>query len=141
MKSMKFCLTIIMLIAIFNQITSAKPDMKEKLANIQIILNTSSPHCIEYRDAVNDYLRAFLPEKKCQLQCHNRDDEYAGQFTNWYIPNNLRVVPKNCGQVADDCNYKFDEPWMFGNVFYELMLDAQVFIDVVMRKGYLSFCL
>ena len=109
---------------------------------VQKILNTGNPYCVFYRDAVNAYIREFVrefdPSKKCQIKCNNRDDEFAEQFPEWYIPSNFPVDHKDCGKMGANCSVKFDEEWALGKNFLYKLRDAEVFLDYVMRK--ISFC-
>ena len=105
-----------------------------------MILNTRSPNCVEYRDAYNEYFQTVYPELKCQIQCSNQDYFYARELPNWYIPNNSPIEDKDCGKIVDDCNYRFDSKYFFGNKFYELLLDAENFVKVITRRYSMLLC-
>ena len=131
MKTYSLILLLLCFLAILKPISS---NLAEKKKQIQNILDTSNPYCIYYRDAVNAYIRELAPDRICQLRCHNLDDDYAEGFPNWYIPNNLPVEKKDCGKIVDDCTYKYDASWMYGNIFYEKLLDADTFLSVILRR-------
>jgi hypothetical protein len=131
MKAVNLILLLVCFLGVFKQIYCNLADKKEQ---IQKILDTRNPYCIVYRDAVNAYIRELAPDRICQLKCHNLDDVYAENFPNWYIPNNLPVEKKDCGKIVDDCTYKYDASWMYGNIFYAKMLDADTFLSVILRR-------
>jgi len=131
MKTSSLILLLLCFLGILKPISS---NLSEKKEQIQRILDTRNPYCIYYRDAVNAYIRELAPDRICQLRCHNLDDDYAGEFANWYIPNNYPVEKKDCGKIVDDCTYKYDASWMYGNIFYQKMLDADTFLSVILRK-------
>ena len=133
----KLFVIVIFVVAISVQISSVQAN-KERLAHaVQKILNTGNPYCVAYRDVVNAYFMEYDPSMKCQLMCNNRDDEYAQQFQNWYIPSNFPVDQKDCGK-NDNCSLKFDEEWSLGKNFLYKARDAEVFLGYVMRK--VNFC-
>jgi hypothetical protein len=136
MKALNFSLMILFIFALTSRVNT----LDSLLQDVQMLLDTRNPNCVAYRDAVNTYIKAKFPDKMCQLQCNNADGIYAGELSSWYIPNFLPKEPKDCGTKVDDCNYKFDSKYIFGNKFYELLLDAEVFISVILQKSYLVLC-
>ena len=136
MKTLKFYFMIICVLFTALRVSTFDP----LLTDVQVLLDTRNPNCVAYRDAVNNYIKAKFPGKMCQLSCDNSDYRLSEALPNWYIPNYLPKEPKDCGRVVDDCNYKFDSKYVFGNAFYELLLDADVFISVVFQKSFLILC-
>lgn len=137
MKVFQICFIIIFLFAFAKRINTVDP----KLKDIQALLDNRNPNCVAYRNSVNAYFKSIAPDRMCQLQCHNLDSFLAGEIEGWYIPNYLPVEKKNCGTVVDDCNYKFDSKYIFGNLFYQVLLQAEVFVQAIMEKSYLVYCL
>ena len=136
MKALELSFIILCVLAFASIVKSLDP----LLTDIQVLLDTRNPNCVAYRNAVNNYIKAKFPGKMCQLQCNNRDDTVAENFPEFYIPNFLPREPRDCGTIVDDCNYRFDSQYLFGNKFYEFLLDADVFISVILQKSYLVLC-
>ena len=137
MMKVQLLVKIIFVIASAVQISSDQANLEKLVHDVQIILNTGNPYCVFYRDSVNAYIREFAPDMKCQLRCHNNDDEYAYQYPNWYIPNTLPVDRRDCGKQVDDCSYKFDEEWHLGKLFPTKMRDAEIFLRYVMKRSFI----
>ncbi len=151
---MKFITLIILFMISFSNMRSLRrktssrahrmKTLEEKLQPIQELLNTGNPNCVEYRDAVNEYIKEFLVDKsiakKCQLQCHNLDSSLADETDGWYIRNSLPIEKTDCGKVVDDCNYEFGSKYFLGSGFFQELGNAQDFIDFVLRRSYLHFC-
>ncbi len=127
---------ILFVIAIAVQISSVQANLEKLVHDVQIVLNTGNPYCVFYRDSVNAYIREYAPNLKCQLRCHNNDNEYAEQYPNWYIPNNLPVDRRDCATKGNNCNYKFDAEWDLGKDFLK-MRDAEIFLKYVMKRSYI----
>jgi len=136
MKALELSFVFLFILAFASRVKTFDPLLKD----VQVLLDTRNPNCVAYRDAVNNYIKSKFPAKMCQLQCNNADSSYADTLIKWYIPNYLPIQPKDCGTRVDNCNYKFDSKYIFGNKFYELLLDADVFIQVVLEKSYLILC-
>jgi len=141
MKGVKLNVIAFLILLILTSIKSLEEGNKEKLQEIQKILDTKTPNCVKYRDSVNSYFREIAPYRKCQLKCNNNDKEYSSNFENWYIPNEMPMISGECEKMVDNCNYKFDSEELFGTKFYDIMLDAEIFVSVIMDKSYLTLCI
>ena len=141
MKGIKLNVITLLVFLILTTIKSLEERNEEKLQEIQKILDIKNPNCVKYRDAVNSYFREIAPYRKCQLQCNNNDKEYSSKFENWYIPNDMPGISGECEKMADNCNYKFDSEELFGSKFYDVMLDAEIFVSLIMDKSYLTLCM
>jgi hypothetical protein len=141
MKAIELNAFIFLILCIIVPILTSEDRKTMKLQEIQNILDTRNPNCVAYRDAVNVYFREIVPYRKCQLKCNNSDKEYALSFENWYIPNEMPLISSNCEKMLDNLNYKFDSDEMFGRKFYDIMLDAEIFLSIIINKSYLTFCI